>query len=159
MKWLIILPMLLLFFVKSNAQNGRWMYLFKNKGVTLMIDTLTNDIKQFDDYNGHEKVVLIWVKAVQTKSSKKGSFIESDLIRYAIDTSTNQMEVVSASIYHNNNQIHSKSFTYLAWQDVIPESGGDLLISFCRALHDQNLMQKIISNASLYDHKTSSTKK
>jgi hypothetical protein len=158
MKRLLLLSVFLFFFVKTNAQNGRWMYLLTNQGVTLMVDTLKNDTKQFDNYEAHDHVVLIWVKTVQKRSTKKGSFIESALVHYAVDTTTNQIEIKSGALYHNNTPIPSENYNYFTWEDVIPESGGDILIAYCRAVNNQPLMQKFILNASLHDRKAAPQK-
>lgn len=159
MKQLLILSMLLFFFVKTNAQNSRWMYLSDDENITLMVDTLKSDNKQFDSYDTHLNVVLIWVKSINKKPTKKGSFIESDLVRFAVDTNTNQIAIKSASEYHNNTQIHSKNFDFLTWQDAVPETGGDKLVNYCRALNNQQLMSQFILNANLYISKSSTKKK
>jgi hypothetical protein len=158
MERLLPLLILLFFVVKTNAQNGRWMYLKDSKGVTLMVDTLTNDIKELETYNGHKNIVLIWIKTVENKVSNKGPYIESDLTRYAIDTTNKQAETVSAAEYINATPILSKDYGYLPWEDVAPGTGGDIFIGYCKALHNQQLMRRLILNARL-DRKASLKKK
>ena len=159
MKQLLLLSILLFPFLKGNAQNGRWMYIVNMKGVTLMVDTLTNDIKQLDSYDGHNNVVLIWVKTIENKLNKKGSFIESTVSRFAMDTTLNQLEVTSGAIYHNNIPVQPKKNNYIPWQDIIPESESNILIIYCQALHNQQLMHKFILNAKSHDLKPPLSKK
>ena len=131
------------------------MYLGDKDGKTYLVDTLTNDVKQFDNYDAHLNVVLIWIKTIENKTNKKGSYTESAMLRCAIDTTTNQLAVKSVAIYHNETLIESKNLDYTPWQDIIPESTGDIFTSYCRALHNQSLMDKFISNAELHNHKYS----
>lgn len=154
MKRLMLLPAFLLFFLKTSAQDRKWMYLFSNQGLTMMVDTSTNDVNHFDTYETQTNVVLIWLKTVQKKSNKNGSFVESIYVHYAIDTTNKQMEIRSSALYHNDKLRNSYNGNFL-WQDVIPGSGGDILINFCRALNNQQLMKKFILNAYQHDHKAS----
>jgi len=159
MKRLLLLPVFLFLFSKANAQNNRWMYIGDKDGMTYMVDTLANDIKQLEEYDAHLNVVLIWMKTIEHKTNKKGSFIESSMVRVAVDTATNQIAIQSAAVYRNTTLIHQKNLNYTPWQDVVPETGGDVLINYCRALNNQQLMDRFISYAQSHDQKSSLKKK
>jgi|GEM_PF-5977887 len=155
MKRLLIFPILLLLFVKTNAQNGKWMYLADSRDITLMVDTLSNDIRETSTYHGRNHVVLIWTKSI----NKKGGFVSYITSRYAVDTTNKQMQTLSIATYHADSLIVSKSYDDLPWEGVIPESNNDVLILFCRVLHNQRLMHKFILNARSYDLKSPPDKK
>ncbi|HZY36511.1 MAG TPA: hypothetical protein VFE53_07680 [Mucilaginibacter sp.] len=155
MKRLLILPVLLLLFVKTNAQNGKWMYLADSRDITLMVDTLANDIRDTSNYHGRNHVLLIWTKSI----NKKGGFVGYTTAQYAVDTTNKQMETLSIATYHADSLILLKPYDDLPWEDVIPESNNDVLILFCRALHNQQLMHIFILNAQSYDLKSPPDKK
>jgi hypothetical protein len=143
----LFLVISLLAFNKVTAQNSRWMFLSTNAGVALSVDTLKDDIKQVNTDDGHNNVTTLWVKTVQNRKNKKGSYIESAIVHFVLDTVSNQIGTQSISVYHNSTSIQSQNFLYLNWQDVIPESGGEVLIKYCKALNNSALMEKFISNA------------
>jgi hypothetical protein len=152
MKQLLLLPVLLFFFSKTNAQNGRWMYLSTSiDSTTQMVDTLRNDIKQLATYDGHSNVVLIWVKTTNAKSAKKE--FDWSITHVAIDTANNQMEIKSGTAYKNGNIIGSVNNDYPKWTDVVPESIGEQYIFYCRALHDKKLMMNLFMDSIVHDIK------
>jgi len=147
MKRLLILPVLLLLFEKTNAQNGKWMYLADSRDVTLMVDTLASHIRDTGTYHGRNHVVLIWAKAI----NKKGDFVTSVTAQYAVDTTNKQMETLSIATYHADSLILLKPYDDLPWEDVIPRSNNAVLILFCLALHNQQLMHQFIVNGQSHD--------
>jgi hypothetical protein len=155
MKRLLLLPVLLSLFAIANAQNERWIYLLDDPGNTYMVDTAANDIKQYDNYNGRENIVLIRVKAI----NKQAAFVGSAILHYAVDTANEQIETLSVATYHGDSLILSKTYDQLPWEAAIPESSGGFLIFFCRALHNPKLMNKLILNAQSHDLKPPSDKR
>ncbi|MCR8561604.1 hypothetical protein KXD93_28375 [Mucilaginibacter sp. BJC16-A38] len=152
MKRLFLLPVLLLFFfLRTNAQNSRWMYLSSDKDETLMIDTAKNDIKQFKTYEGHNNVVLIWIKGLKNKVDKEGSSIESSLMHIAIDTTTSELGSKSITLYRGDSVVQSQNYSIITWQDVLPGSNGEVFVEYCRALNRHDLMLKYILAAGLHD--------
>lgn len=149
MKSLLVLPIALFLFTKTNAQSAKWMYLSDSRGITLIVDTLKNDIEQPGTYNGRNNVVLIWAKAI----NKRGGFVGSVVLHYAIDTTNKQIETLSVATYHADSLIQSKTYDHLPWEDVIPESNNAFLIIFCRALYNRQLMHLFILNAEWHNAK------
>lgn len=143
-KWLT-LAVLLLAFMKVNAQN-RWMYLTKSSDSTVyMVDTLGVDIKRTDFYDGHRNVILIWIKSSNKITEKNETWTR----RFAVDTTINQMEVKSYITYQGGKVVKTGTIDHPSWYDVVPESVGESFVEYCRALNDKKLMFKVIVRAAM----------
>jgi hypothetical protein len=112
-----------------------------------MVDTSANNIQQLDTYHGRHGVVLIWTKAI----NKKGGFVGSATLHYAVDTTNKQMQTLAIATYHADSLILSKNCSDLPWENVVPESNNAVLMVFCLALHNQQWMHKFILNAQSHD--------
>jgi len=127
------------------------MFLSKSKDKTYLVDTSKNDIKQFTTYKGHNNVVLLWIKTLQNRVDKDGSFIEFAVMHIAIDTAMSEIGSKSIAVYRDDNVIQSQNFDVVTWEDVLPGSNGEAFVSFCRALHNHKLMLGYLLEAYLHD--------
>jgi len=152
--------LLLFFFVRTNAQDNRWMYLTTgNDSTTYMVDTLANDYKQLDSYDTHNNVVLIWIKSIPKKVIKDEVLNEWSIVHVAIDTTNNQIEVKSAIAYKDGSVVKNANSNYPNWVDIVPESIGDAEYSYCRALHNKKIMFNLVMKAYWHDLVTHLPKK
>ena len=116
-----------------------------------MVDTSANDIRQLATYDGHNNVVLIWIKTSYSKSTKTWSLFDSSISHIAIDTINNQMETKSLTAYKNGSVVSSTSTDYPKWNDVIPETMAEAYIRYCQALRNKKILADLIVNAVLHD--------
>jgi len=150
MKRLLLLSVVLLCFLKSNAQNFRYMYLATSAdSTTFLVDTVPNDNKQLVNYDGHNNVVLIWVKTVTKEASKQEKFTGT-LTHFAIDTANAQMAVTSIVSYVDGNITNSGN-NVPNWIDIPPGSVGETLVNYCRSLHNLNLKLNFMKNGVTFE--------
>ena len=132
-----------------KAQQSRWMFLSKARdGGIILVDTLQDDIKQVDQFEGHENVVFFWINNYKKVKTAKGSYVITEIMKFAVDTSNKQIESTSYTKYKNNVTVRTPP-TFDEWADVIPGSQGELLIKFARSINNENIKVNLIMNAIL----------
>lgn len=135
----IFLLLFLLIGCQLMAQDSRWMYLgATNNGAILLVDTLKDDRQQLKWYNGHDNVVIVWFNIYQKVKTKVTSYIQTRIMHAAIDTTNKQIEDIGYTEYKDNIVVKSNNDHY-EWEDVIPDSMGELYLKYAKSLNNTSL--------------------
>ncbi|WP_147425679.1 hypothetical protein [Mucilaginibacter gracilis] len=106
----------------AQAQSSRWMLYSKSPGYTYKIDTLYSDIKQYNKYDDHYSVVILWCSTIKETHSKNIHHVSEYRYKMAIDTANLQYEIKSAIEYLDKEVVHSEVFDGINWQEIIPDT-------------------------------------
>ena len=135
---LLILALSALLSHQIKAQNTRWMYLGNDnkRGEIYLVDTVRDDIREPQYYEGHANSVLFWTNTYKRTKLKNGiTVINTDIIRMAVDTVEKQIQLVSVTLYKNDSVTDAHN-TPSDWFDVVPGTIGELYLKYAKSLHN-----------------------
>ena len=130
MLFLLLAPM----FVHAQLPqtDQRWVLVSGNSQAEQLTYVDKQTIKINDDFEGHEKVYLIWVRVYQKLPN--GKYSKQIEARMAFDLIEAQYEIKSAIAYKNGKTTNAQG-EVLNWQDIAPETVGEFVLNYCKKLN------------------------
>lgn len=134
MKTLILALLLIPIFGRAQtSQSDRWSFIYEDKAAYTKSYIDTQTIEHLDDFETHKNVYSVWIKTVSDFSD--GIFHKENIVHMVIDMDAKQIGFKSAVSRKDGATVESKTLLFAKWDDIVPESNGEIILNYCKNLH------------------------